>query len=85
MRTFINTFGIILIIIIFLTFAMRNTHSIELNYYYVGKKIFPLWGVVLIPFFLGVIAGNLLDVIQRFRLKSEIRKLKREFKTMGSD
>ena len=85
MRTFINTFGIILIIIIFLTFAMRNTHSIELSYYYIGKNTFPVWGVVLIPFFLGVIAGNMLDVIQRFRLKSEIRKLKREFKTMGSD
>ena len=85
MRTFINTFGIVCIIIIFLTFAMRNTHLVELNYYYIGKNTFPAWGVVLIPFFLGVIAGNLLDVIQRFRLRNEIMKIKREFKSVSSD
>jgi len=85
MRTFINTFGIVFIIVIFLTFAMRNTHPVELNYYYNLQFTFPAWGVILIPFFLGVIAGNLLDVIQRFGLKNEIRKLKREFKAVSSD
>jgi uncharacterized integral membrane protein len=82
MRTFINTCGIIFILAILLTFAMKNNQTIEINYYYNLKLPIPIWVAVLFPFFLGVISGNLLDIIQRFRLKKEIRNLKREFKTM---
>jgi uncharacterized membrane protein YciS (DUF1049 family) len=34
--------------------------------------------LALIPFFLGVVCGNILDVIKRLRLKKEIRRLRRE-------
>ena len=85
MRTFINTCGVVIILIIFLTFAMKNTLPVEINYYYNLSCSFPAWGIILVPFFLGVIAGNLLDVIQRFKLKNEIRKLKHEFEEMGSE
>ncbi len=77
MRTFINTAGIILIILIFLTFAMKNTQLVELSYYTDIKYAFPAWTLVIIPFFIGVVMGNLLDVIQRFRLKNQIKKLKK--------
>jgi uncharacterized integral membrane protein len=77
MRTFINTAGIILIILILLTFAMKNTQLVELSYYIDLKYSFPAWTLVIIPFFIGVVMGNLLDVIQRFRLKNEIKKLKK--------
>ena len=80
MRTFINTVGIVLTILILLTFSMQNTHSVDLSYYAGIQYAFPAWGLVIIPFFIGVVIGNLLDVIQRFRLKGEIRKLKKEFK-----
>ena len=77
MRTFINTTGIILIILILLTFAMKNTQLVELSYYKDIRYAFPAWTLLIIPFFIGVIMGNLLDVIQRFRLKNEIKKLKK--------
>ena len=85
MRTFINTAGIVLIILILLTFAMKNTQLVELSYYTDIKYAFPAWTLVIIPFFLGVVMGNLLDVIQRFRLKNEIRKLKKGANIPGSD
>ncbi len=84
MRTFINTVGIVLTILILLTFSMENTHTVDLLYYTGIKYTFPVWGLVIIPFFLGVVIGNLLDVIQRFRLKNEIKKLKKGFKGSGS-
>ena len=77
MRTFINTAGIILIILILLTFAMKNTQLVELSYYKDIRYAFPAWALLIIPFFIGVVMGNLLDVIQRFRLKNEIKKLKK--------
>ena len=77
MRTFINTTGIILIILILLTFAMKNTQLVELSYYKDIMYAFPAWALLIIPFFIRVVMGNLLDVIQRFRLKNEIKKLKK--------
>ena len=83
MRTFINTVGIVILILVLLTFSLNNNTPVEISYYFGRTISFPLWGVILIPFFVGVITGNLLDVIQRFKLKNEIKKLKREFKTMN--
>jgi len=78
MRTFINTVGVVLIILLLLTFSMKNTHQVDLFYYTGIKYSFPAWGLVILPFFIGVVIGNSLDVIQRFRLKGEVRKLKKE-------
>ncbi len=84
MRTFVNTIGIILILAVLLTFAMENTHSVRISYYTFADS-FQVWGIILIPFCIGVIVGNLLDVVQRFRLKQEIRKLKREVKSVPAE
>ena len=77
MRTFINTVGIILVLAVLLAFATKNTQPVEMSYYGDIRCAFPAWVLVIIPFFIGVVMGNLLDVIQRFRLKNEIRKLKK--------
>jgi len=34
--------------------------------------------LVLIPFFAGVVCGNILDVVKRFKLKKEIKRLRNE-------
>ena len=85
MRTFINTVGIVLIILVLLTFAMKNTQLVELSYYTNIRFAFPAWTLVIIPFFIGVVMGNMLDVIQRFRLKNEIKKLKKDINAPNSD
>ena len=85
MRTFINTTGIILIILILLTFAMKNTQLVELSYYANISFAFPAWTLVIMPFFIGVVMGNMLDVIQRFRLKNEIKKLKKDINDPNPD
>ena len=67
----------ILIILFLVSFAMKNAQPVELSYYREISYCFPAWGLVLFPFFAGVVAGNLLDAIQKLKLKSEIRKLKK--------
>jgi uncharacterized integral membrane protein len=79
MRIFINSVGFIVILVLMLMFAMENTTKVTLNYYF-GSLECSVFMLVLIPFFLGVLAGNLLDVFQRFRMKNEIRNLKRQLK-----
>ena len=82
MRTFINTCGIVVIIVALISFAVRNAHPVEIRYYKEVAFFFPVWGIILFPFFAGVVVGNLLDVVQRFKMRNEIRKIKREFKEM---
>jgi uncharacterized integral membrane protein len=61
-------------------FAMQNSQIITITYYTGMADSLPLWAVVLVPFFTGIIAGNFLDVLKRFRLGREIKKLRRELK-----
>jgi len=78
MRTFINTCGIVVIVMFLVSFAMKNAQPVEVSYYFDVKYTFPAWGLVLGTFFMGVVFGNLLDVFQRLKLKNELRKIKRE-------
>jgi uncharacterized integral membrane protein len=77
MKTFINTISFIIILILLILFAVENDQPAELKYlgFTLPGKTYML---VLIPFFIGVVCGNILDVIKRFRLKKEIRRLRRE-------
>ena len=80
MKLFLNTCGIVALLLSFIYFAMNNSQSITVTYYTGMADTFPLWAVVIVPFFTGIIAGNLLDVLQRFRLGREIKKLRRDLK-----
>jgi uncharacterized integral membrane protein len=78
MKIFLNTLFIVAVLISLVYFAMQNNQAVTLTYYNGVSDTFPLWGIVIIPFFVGVVAGNLLDVIQRFRLSHAVKKLRRE-------
>jgi len=79
MRTLLNTAGFILILVFLITFAAENGQPANLTYY--GLKFsrpIPMYLLVLIPFFAGVACGNILDVVKRFQLKKEIKRLRNE-------
>jgi uncharacterized integral membrane protein len=77
MKTLINTISFIIIIILLIMFAVDNNQSAELRYFGFTLPV-KTYLLVLIPFFLGVVCGNILDIVKRFRLKKEIRRLRRE-------
>ena len=77
MKTLINTISFIIILILLILFAVDNNQPAELKY--LGLTVpCKTYLLVLIPFFIGVVCGNILDVLKRFRLKKEIRRLRRE-------
>ena len=78
MKIFLNTCCIVAVLISLVYFAMQNNQAVTVTYYNGVSDTFPIWGIVIIPFFVGVVAGNLLDVIQRFRLSRAVKKLRRE-------
>ena len=77
MRTFINTLGFIIILVFLITFAAENSQPVNLTYYGLNFSC-AMYLLVLIPFFFGVGCGNILDVVKRFQLKKEIKRLRNE-------
>jgi len=80
MKIFLNTCGIVVVLFVLIYFAMHNNQDVMLTYYGDMADTFPLWGIVIAPLFFGVLAGNLLDVVQRFKLSREVKKLRRELR-----
>jgi len=83
MRTFVNTIGIVFVLFVLVFFCMQNTACVQLNLYSEAKLNLPLWGLVLGPFFIGIIMGSLLDVLKILNLKKELRRLKQELRSSG--
>jgi uncharacterized integral membrane protein len=77
MKRLVNTIGFIIILILLIMFAVENNQAAELKYFGFTLPV-KTYLLTLIPFFLGVVCGNILDVIKRLRLKKEIRRLRRE-------
>ena len=83
MRNFFNTVFFALIILLFVTFSLSNSQSVQLNF--LGLSFMPLHVslLVLIPFLLGVVLGSVLDLAERLALKREVKRLTREMKELG--
>ena len=84
MRTFINTCGIVCFVGVLLYFSMHNTAVVTVRFSPTAAASYPLWAIIVVPFFCGVLAGNLLDVLQRFRLRKRLRQLQRQAPPAGS-
>ncbi len=82
MRNFWNTIFFAIIILFFVTFSLSNSQSITLNIFGVLLKPLPVSLLILIPFLVGIILGSFLDVVDRFSLKREVKKLRKELKEL---
>ena len=88
MRTLINAVGLVLVLAALVTFCVLNIGPVELimpvlngwQLEYMAWPL-PLCVLVLLPLGCGVILGCLLDVLKIYRLKREIRTLKKEAET----
>ena len=80
MRNFFNTVFLALIILFFVTFSLSNSQSIQLNFFGFLLRPVPISLLILIPFLVGIVLGSLLDLAERFSLKREVKKLRKELK-----
>ena len=79
MRNFLNTVFFALTILFFVTFSLSNSQSIQLSFFGFLLRPIPISLLILIPFLVGVVLGSFLDLAERFSLKREVKRLKKEF------
>lgn len=82
MKNFLNTVLFALVSLFFITFSLSNSQSIQLNFFGLLLKPIPVSLLVLIPFLVGVVLGNILGLAERFSLKREMKRLRKELKEL---
>ena len=80
MRNFFNTIFFAALILFFVTFALSNSQSIALNFFGSFLRPIPVSLLILVPFLVGIVLGSFLDVVERFSMRREVKKLRKELK-----
>ena len=77
--------GIILIIILlfFITFGVKNSQLIRLNYYFdILTAELPLYGLVYISIVIGIFIGMIMGLQTRLSLRKTVKNLQKENKAL---
>lgn len=72
----------VVILLIFLTLALSNTHSIIFAYLPGQEITLPLIIILFIAFFIGAVLGMMAMLGKWLRLRSEHRRLQKELKDL---
>ena len=83
MRNFFNTIFFAALVLFFVTFALSNSQSIALNFFGTFLRPIPVSLLILVPFLVGIVLGSFLDVVERFSMRREVKKLRKELKGHG--
>ena len=80
MRNFLNTIFFAVLVLFFVTFALSNSQSIALNFFGTFLRPIPVSLLILVPFLVGIVLGSFLDVAERFTMRREVKRLRKELK-----
>lgn len=85
MRTLLNTISAVIVFLVLLFFCMNNQQPVDIQVYRDIQYTLPAWAIFIVPFFIGAVAGNLLDFFQRLKLKRQVLRLKQELKVLKAE
>ena len=67
---------IVFVFIVAVSFASENTQSVTLRYYFnLETPSFPMYLLMFIPLFIGIVVGSLVGLGSRLRLKNTVKQL----------
>jgi uncharacterized integral membrane protein len=79
MGTYIKWIIMIISLLFFITFGIKNSQLVSLHYYFSIEGVeLPLYGLVFIAILLGIAAGMLIGIADRWGLGKKVKDLKRE-------
>jgi len=75
---------IVFVFILAVSFASENTQSVTLRYYFnLETPSFPMYLLMFIPLFIGIVVGSLVGLGSRLRLKNTVKQLTRSNKKLA--
>ena len=75
---------IVFVFILAVSFASENTQSVTLRYYFnLETPSFPMYLLMFIPLFIGIVVGSFIGLGSRLRLKNTIKQLTKSNKKLA--
>ena len=79
MGTYVKWIILIIILLFFITFGVKNNQPIQLNYYFdILTRELPLYGVIYIAIVVGIFIGMVMGLRSRLNLRKTVKDLRRE-------
>jgi uncharacterized integral membrane protein len=79
MGIYIKWIIMIIILLFFITFGIKNSQMVSLHYYFSIEGVeLPLYGLVFIAILLGIVVGMLIGIVDRWVLGKKVKDLKRD-------
>ena len=78
----IYTIIVAIIVLFILTFSVDNTEQVRLSYYSYFNKKFPLYIIIFVSFFIGIVFTGFLGIIERFRQNRTIKQLNKTIRDL---
>lgn len=83
MLGYIKWIVLIFILLFFITFGVKNSQPVYLNYYFNIRDLqLPLYALAYICILVGIFVGMAVGILNRFSLRKKIRKLEKEKKAL---
>jgi uncharacterized integral membrane protein len=74
---------LIIVLLFFITFGVKNSAPVYLNYYFNLQYIeLPLYGLVYIAILLGIFIGMIVGIFDRLNLRKTVKRLEKEKKEL---
>jgi uncharacterized integral membrane protein len=84
MRTYAKWTILIIILLFFITFGVKNNQPVSLNYYLnIGTGELPLYGIIYTAILIGIFIGMIVGLRSRLNLRKQIKNLERETRELG--
>lgn len=79
MGVYIKWIVIIIVLLFFITFGVKNSQSVYLNYYFNIQNLqLPLYGLAYICILFGIFIGMIVGLLSRLNLSGTLKRLKTE-------
>lgn len=79
MGVYIKWVILIIVLLFFITFGVKNSDPVYLNYYFdIANLALPLYALVYISILVGIFIGMLVGILSRLSLGQKVRRLEKE-------
>jgi uncharacterized integral membrane protein len=79
MGVYVKWIILIVVLLFFITFGVKNSQPINLNYYFNIQNLeLPIYGLAYISILIGILVGMLVGFLSRLSLQRRLRNLEKE-------
>ena len=79
MASYVKGIILIIVLIILVTFGVKNSQPVKLHYYFNMVSVdIPVYGIVYLSIVLGIIVGMIVGIYSRFELRRTVKRLQKD-------